>query len=288
MMAASEEINAEVSAVASEKTRADGTPYRSLSVLSTQALSERLSLPVREVEISALTQNVIPERYSRNFDSLSVAEQIKLLRTKIAVVGLGGLGGFVVETLARIGVGTMVIMDGDRYEDSNLNRQLVCTHAVLSWEKSAAVSRRIADINPAVTVTDCSGFLTEENAKDRISGVHVVADCLDNIPDRFLLQRAAAENAVPLVSAAVAGWSGQITTIYPGDKGLINIYGPPETAPGKGVETGLGNLPFTVSLLANLQCAEIVKVVLGKDGVLRNRLMIVDLADHTFDVLQLE
>ena len=91
-----------------------------------------------------------------------------------------------------------------------------------------------------------------------------------------------------MVSAAVAGFSGQITVIFPEDKGLELVYGPQESLSAtRGAETTLGNLAFTVSLVASLECAEAVKILLGNDSDLRNRLLIVDLKEHTYEKIRL-
>jgi len=91
-----------------------------------------------------------------------------------------------------------------------------------------------------------------------------------------------------MVSAAVGGHSGHLTTIFPEDRGLELIFGPPEEAVNlKGAEQSLGNLPFTVTTVAALECAEIVKIILQKDSPLRNRLLIIDLNDYTFETLRL-
>ena len=91
-----------------------------------------------------------------------------------------------------------------------------------------------------------------------------------------------------MVSAAVGGQSGHLTAIFPQDKGLELIFGDPDEAAGlKGAEQSLGNLPFTVNTVAALECAEIVKILLHKDSALRNRLLIIDLNDYTFETLRL-
>jgi hypothetical protein len=100
----------------------DGQAYRSLSPGSVRELCGRFHLAGWELEAAALDAGVIPERYARNFRTFDPADQARLLRSRVAVVGLGGLGGTVVEILAREGVGRLTLIDGDNFEASNLNR----------------------------------------------------------------------------------------------------------------------------------------------------------------------
>jgi molybdopterin/thiamine biosynthesis adenylyltransferase len=229
------------------------------------------------VETAALTLGILPLRYGRNFRSLSFDDQIRLLESKVGIVGLGGLGGAVLETLGRVGIGEMKLFDGDRFEDSNLNRQLLATVELLGTPKTVAAGKRLQSVNPSLLVEVHQAFLSEDNAEALLSGCDVVVDCLDDIQTRFMLEGAAKRLQLPLVSAAVAGRTGHVTTVFPQDAGLRTVYGDPETAGEKGVETQLGNLPFTVSVVANLQCAEIVRLLLSQPGNLRNALLLVDL-----------
>jgi molybdopterin/thiamine biosynthesis adenylyltransferase len=115
-----------------------------------------------------------------------------------------------------------------------------------------------------------------------------VVDCLDNIETRFVVQDAAQDLGVPFVSAAVGGISGHVTTILPGDAGLALIYGDKEKMAGmKGAEATLGCLPHAVVMIAALECTEVFKILLKRPGVLRNRMLVVDLNDSTFETLRL-
>jgi molybdopterin/thiamine biosynthesis adenylyltransferase len=129
--------------------------------------------------------------------------------------------------------------------------------------------------------------LTDSNSLSLIENSDVTVDCLDNVPTRFTLERAAKQIGLPLVSAAVAGVSGHVTTIFPEDPGLELIYGESDQRPRKGVETSLGCLPQAVTLLASVECSEVIKILLGRGELLRNKLFFVDLVSNTMDVLQL-
>ena len=275
-------------AIAVKGALADGTPCRMVGVADVQRLSEALSVSGRTVEIAALRQDILPDRYLRNRNLLSIKDQLRLLESTVCIVGLGGLGGLVTETLARTGIGRLHLVDGDRFEAHNLNRQLLSGSGQLGQPKAEAAVNRVGLINPGIEVTATEAFLEPDNAKAIIDDSDLVVDCLDNIPSRFDLEAAARRIGIPMISAAVAGISGHLTTIFPNDKGLVNIYGPEDqlTSTG-GVELKLGCLAPGVNLIASLACAETVKVLLKHDNILTGRLLVVDLSDYTFETLQI-
>jgi len=270
------------------KTFPDKTPYRSLSVQHVLELSRRSGLSSRETEIAAIENDVVPERYARNMRTFSLADQATLLKAHAGVVGLGGLGGTVTEILARMGVGHLTLIDGDRFEDSNLNRQLLSSIALLGHPKSEAARQRVDQINPSVHCSGPAEFLSPENANDWLASCDVVVDCLDNLPARFMVEDACRRLRRPMVSAAVAGASGHVTTIFPGDRGLRLVYGEPQDLPPKGAETSLGTVPFSVTFLAALECAEVAKILLGKGSPLRGKLLLADLMDGMVEVITLQ
>jgi molybdopterin/thiamine biosynthesis adenylyltransferase len=250
-------------------------------------LSDEFRVPGRDVEIAALSAGVIPERYVRNMKTFSSDEQIILLRSQVSIVGLGGLGGAVTEILARVGVGTLRLIDGDIFEDSNLNRQFLSSQDRIAKSKAATAAGRVNLINSSIVVLPYDENLNDSNSVSLTENSDVTVDCLDNVPARFALERASKKIGSPLVSAAVAGLSGHVTTIFPEDPGLELIYGEPDRLPQKGVDTSIGCLPQAVMLLAAVECSEVIKILLDKGDLLRNKLLFVDLVSNTIDVLQL-
>ena len=267
----------------------DTTRAPVLSVSRIQELAIRFGTDGRNIEISALENGILPERYLRNFKTLSLQDQIRLLQSKVTLVGAGGLGGTVLEWLARAGVGHLSIIDGDRFEGHNLNRQLLCTQDRLGAAKARAAAERAYRVNSSLTVEAHTEFLTPKNARQLVSDCHAVVDCLDNIKTRFVVETAAREAGVPLISAAVAGLTGHVTTVFPQDQGLELIYGSAaELKISKGAESTLGNLPQTVGLIASMESAEVIKVLLGRNqGLLRGKMLVMDLESHTYEVLRL-
>ena len=265
----------------------DGTSYRSLSTDHTRRISRRFGMAGRSVDIAALERDIIPERYARNFTTFSHADQIQLLRARVSIVGVGGLGGVVAEILARTGIGTLILVDGDRFEESNLNRQLMSSEDRLGRLKVEAAAESIRRVNWTVAIRSCATYLDEANARDLLKDAAVAVDCLDSVDARFTLEAAAGRLNVPMVSAAVAGMFGQLTTLLPKDGGLQDIYGNRHESADRGVEASLGNLACTVFTMASLQCAEVVRVLLNRPGTLKKRMLIVDLAANLFEIVKL-
>jgi molybdopterin-synthase adenylyltransferase len=283
------EILSAMAPLVTESGAPDGSIRRTLSLAHSRQLSAAFEVTHRQIEIEALTNGIVPTRYLRNMNSFSPADQIRLLRSQAAVVGLGGLGGTVIEILARAGVGHLVLIDGDRFEEHNLNRQMLCLQESIGSSKAQKAAERVCAINSSVNISVQPLFLTDENALHLIAGSQVVVDCLDNIHSRFTLQTAAQRADIPLVSAAVAGTTGHVTTIFSQDVGLERIHGPRHSlANTHGAEIILGNLPQTVTMVAAMEGAEALKVLTGRTRqLLRDKLWVMDLSDNTFEVISL-
>lgn len=232
------------------------------------------------------------QRYARNRNTLSREDQERLAGARVVILGLGGLGGGVCEMLARVGVGHLTLVDGDRFEESNLNRQLLSREDNLNRSKAGEAAERLKAVNSLVRVRVIRAFAREESIADMIRDAHVVMDCLDTIDGRFLVGAVAGELGIPVVSGAIAGVTGQVMVIYPGDKGFEAIYGPrPEmgtSEKGKGVEQETGNLAHTAMFVASLQVSECLKVLVDRGQVLRNRLLIADLWENSVDIVTLD
>ncbi len=226
-------------------------------------------------------------RYDRNFNTLSHEEQKILGTSKVVVIGLGGLGGSVCEMLARVGIGHLTLIDGDVFEASNLNRQLLSEERLIGFPKAQAAKNRVNAINSEVKVRYFIEYVDESNMYERIKDADVVMDCLDSIDTRFKLQKAAQKASIPIVSGAIAGVAGQVTTIFPDDKGYELIYGKKGRKQSKGVETRTGNIAYCAFFVAALQSSECLKVLLDCGDILRNKLLIAELWTNTFDIMDL-
>ena len=265
--------------------KADERPP-SISVTQTRRLAEEHRCTVRDVERAALAARVLPERYRRNLGTVGWEGQQRLLESTVAIVGAGGIGGWIVEGLARMGVGHLIVIDSDRFEENNLNRQLGCTERTVGLPKAECLAERVAQVNAAVEVKARVTRLDAENAEELLRGADVVVDALDTLPARMDLQRAARALGVPMVHGAIAGYTGQVTTVMPGDPGLDALYR--GAVPERGVETILGNPAATPMMVAAWQIHEVIKLLLGAKHVLRARLLLMDAEYGEFDEIRLE
>jgi molybdopterin/thiamine biosynthesis adenylyltransferase len=280
-------LRSDIDRLATEKTAPDGTIFRSIAARQVESLAAASGVRGWSVELCALENGIIPERYSRNMKSFSISDQIRLLKSRVAIVGLGGLGGAVTEILARAGVGRLELIDGDHFDESNLNRQLLSQTSRLGTSKALAAKDRTLAINPSVEARSHDRPLDGSNAHELLQGCDLAVDCLDNIASRLSVEAAARELKMPMVSAAIAGECGHVTTIFPGDGGLALIYGDGADASQGGAERLLGNLPHCAMIAASLECSEVIKVLLKRGAPLRNRLLVFDLSSNTFEEMAL-
>jgi molybdopterin/thiamine biosynthesis adenylyltransferase len=262
--------------------------YSTLSLSDRDSLSSTLGLSKRDLEIAALDLEVWPQRYLRNAGSLGIAGQKKLLQSKALLIGAGGLGGTIAQLLARMGLGALVMADGDSFSEDNLNRQAFSFEPNVGSPKVRVARSEIARINAATEVEVFEGFAAEKEFADLVKGVQVAVDALDNMPSRFRLEKACRDARIPLVHGAVAGFTGQVTTIYPEDVGFRAFYGDPQNAPEKGIEVELGNLAGIVSTIASLQVQEAIKVLTGLGRPLRNRLLFIDSLNGVAETISLK
>ena len=270
-----------------EKTNSSGKKYFSVSVNQVKEIAFKYKVKARKIEISALQNNIIPERYQRNLGVISPLEQVKLLQSKVAIIGAGGLGGTILELLTRIGIGKLIIADKDIIVDSNLNRQILSNETNLGQSKTDAAVKRVKEINSSVEIVGHSVFIDSDNVKEIIEGADVAVDALDNLPSRFVLQKACRDLKIPLVHGAIAGFNGQLTTIFPEDKGLELIYGSDRDLPEHGSEVTLGAPTVTPALIASLEAQEVIKILLKRGKLFRNRLLYLDIEGGTIEILNL-
>ena len=197
-------------------------------------------------------------RYARNIPALTEAECRILRQKRILVVGCGGLGGHIIDQLARIGVGSLRVVDGDVFEASNLNRQLLSSVPLLGVSKAGAAAEHIARVNPEIIADPAECFITEDNVKDLIGECDVVMDALDNIASRKILASACSDAGIPYVYGAISGWVAQAAVSMPGDNLMEKLYPEGTVLRDKSV------LSFTPALCASLQVSLCVKLLTGR------------------------
>ncbi len=256
-----------------------------LGVEAVESIARKWGLKLKEVELLALETGVMPRRYLRNLGTVGFEGQKKLLKSRVAVIGLGGLGGYVSLALARMGVGTLVLVDGDVFADHNLNRQVLSEVSVIGEPKAEVARKAVARINPAVEVIAWKEFVRAENLDKILGGCQVAVDGLDSLPVRLELEEAARKAGIPLVHGAIAGFMGQVLTIFPEDPGLRAIYG--ESPPEKGAEVELGTPAATPMMVAAVQVQEVIKILLGRGQLLRRKLLLIDTERWAIEIVEL-
>jgi molybdopterin/thiamine biosynthesis adenylyltransferase len=222
------------------------------------------------------------DRYRRNVETLTVEENDRLKDFRVCVVGCGGLGGYVIEMLGRLGIGRITAVDGDSFDESNLNRQILSDSKSMGVNKALKAKQRMEIVNPLVNVQAIGIKLSNENGLDIIRDSNVVIDALDSIETRLILEKLCDEVNVPLVHGAIAGWYGQVSTIFPGDKTLSRFY---KSRVLEGIEKKLGNPSFTPALVASIQVSEVIKILIGRGELLRRKLLIVDMLNQDYEVV---
>ncbi len=217
---------------------------------------QRFTCNFRDVEQCALENNILPLRYKRNQKTLTTQDQYTLFKAKVLIVGCGGLGGFVSEMLARIGVGELILCDGDVFEEHNLNRQNFSSIKTLGRNKAEVLKEKLEEINPALHVKTKTTFLRLPKERELLEKVDVIVDALDNPNLKCLLASCAQAINKPFVHAAIGGYYSQFAT----QTTLEHLY----AQEGDGIETHLGNPSFTVCFAASIQSVEVVKLLLKK------------------------
>jgi sulfur-carrier protein adenylyltransferase/sulfurtransferase len=229
------------------------------------------------------------ERYSRHLliPEIGLEGQIKLLESKVLLLGAGGLGSPAALYLAAAGVGTLGIVDNDVVDLSNLQRQVAHSNDRIGVPKTDSAETAIHEINPEVNVEKHQVRLGPDNIMDIIEGYDVVVDGLDNFPTRYLLNDASVRLQIPVVSASILGFEGQLSVFKPYDgpcyRCLYPTPPPAELAPSCGAAGVLGVLPGVMGLL---QSVEVIKLVTGAGDTLNGRLLLYDALGATFTELK--
>jgi molybdopterin/thiamine biosynthesis adenylyltransferase/rhodanese-related sulfurtransferase len=219
------------------------------------------------------------DRYSRHLllPEVGIEGQQKLLDAKVLLLGAGGLGSPAALYLAAAGVGTLGIVDDDTVDLSNLQRQVIHNSARVGVPKVDSAEETITALNPDVQVVKHALRLGPDNIMDILPGYDIVVDGLDNFPTRYLLNDASVRLQIPVVSAAILGFEGQLSVFKPYDgpcyRCLFPTPPPPELAPSCGANGVLGVLPGTMGLL---QATEVIKLILGEGDPAIGRLLMYD------------
>jgi molybdopterin/thiamine biosynthesis adenylyltransferase/rhodanese-related sulfurtransferase len=244
----------------------------------------------RTVETPATLSAQERRRYARHLSIPEVGEagQLKLLASKVLLVGAGGLGSPAGCYLAAAGVGTIGIVDDDVVDETNLQRQILHDSHRIGMAKTESARRTLLALNPGIKVEMHAERLTSRNADRLIAGHDVVVDGSDNFPTRYLVNDACVKLGIPNVHGSVYRFDGQVTVFWPG-KGpcyrcLFPEPPPAELAPNCAEAGVLGILPGVVGLL---EAVEAIKILLGKGSPLVGRMLAYDALEASFTELKL-
>lgn len=219
-------------------------------------------------------QTIIPE--------IGIAGQERLLAGSALVVGAGGLGSPALLYLTAAGVGRIGVVDADAVETTNLNRQIAHGTRDMGRNKAESAADAMRAIDPSVRVVVYPQRLTAANAIEILSGWDVVLDCSDNFPTRYLINDACVLLGIPLVTAAVMRFHGQITTVVPRAGACLRCILPEPPQPGSGITPAeAGILGPVAGVFGSLQAIEAKKVLMRLPGILQSRI-------HALDALTFE
>ncbi len=230
------------------------------------------------------------DRYSRHLLLPEVGEvgQEKLLKSKVLLLGAGGLGCPAAMYLAAAGVGTIGLVDADVVDASNLQRQVLHSNSRIGMPKVDSAEAFINDLNPDVKVVKFKERLNSENVDRIFEGFDVVVDGCDNFPTRYLVNDASLKHNIPIVHGSIFRFDGQVTTFVPWEgpcyRCLYPEPPPAHLAPSCAEAGVLGILPGVVG---TLQATEAIKLLLGKGDVLNGRLLQYDSMAMKFRVFKL-
>jgi sulfur-carrier protein adenylyltransferase/sulfurtransferase len=244
-----------------------------------------------EIEVPRALTAEQRERYSRHLlmPEIGLEGQLKLLDAKVLLLGAGGLGSPVALYLAAAGVGTLGIVDDDEVDLSNLQRQVAHSNDRIGVAKVDSAEQAIHEINPDVKVVKYKTRLDASNIMEIIEDYDVIVDGVDNFPTRYLLNDASVRLRIPVVSASILGFDGQISVFAPYEgpcyRCLYPTPPPAELAPSCGANGVLGVLPGTMGLL---QATEVVKLVTGAGEPLIGRLLLYEALGATFTELKVK
>ncbi|HMG36253.1 MAG TPA: ThiF family adenylyltransferase [Blastocatellia bacterium] len=229
------------------------------------------------------------ERYSRQilFSEIGEEGQERLANSRVVIVGCGALGAVHAEMLARAGVGTLVLVDRDFVEPSNLQRQLMYDEhdALERLPKSIAAARHLAQINSSITVEPLVADLNFENAEEVMSGADLILDGTDNFETRFLINDVAVKQRVPWIYGAAVGSYGITMTIVPSETPCLAcvLEEMPQAGSGPTCDTA-GVIMPAVSFIASIQAAEALKLLVGRNDRLHRMLIRINLWDFSFSM----
>ena len=211
------------------------------------------------------------ERYDRQIMIYGFGEegQEKLKKARVFIAGAGGLGSPVSIYLAAAGIGTIRIADHDKIELSNLNRQVLHWEENVGGRKVDSAAAKLTKLNPNIKIETIADTITEDNVSQLVGDSDLIVDAMDNLPTRYLLNKAAIEKGIPFFHGAVYGFEGRAMTVIPGKTACLNcLYHNAKVPKVKFPVIGV-----TPAVIGCIQATEVIKYLTGLGELLTNRIL---------------
>ena len=216
--------------------------------------------------------------------------QIRLLNSRVLVVGAGGLGSHALTILATSGIGHITIVDNDIVKIDNLPRQSIYEYKDIGKSKALCAKRRLRKLNPDVDIKVCNVYLNKNNAKRLLRDHDIILDCTDNFESKFLINDTCLKLGIPFVIAGVSDYKGQVMTCIPNKsrdfKSLFSEL--PINIDEKYKEEDKGVFPPAVAVVSNIAAAEVMKYLIGLDNLLLDSLLVIDTLDNHYQMITIK
>ncbi len=215
------------------------------------------------------------KQFSKNFGVMDQKDYQVLKSKRVLVVGLGGLGGNLCNLLVRLGLHQLMLVDFDRYDTTNLNRQLFSNHNTINEYKVDIIKEELLKINPNATI-DKSISKIQDIPTSELKVYDYIIDTVDNPISKIYLSELGRKLNIPVLHGACAGWYGQVGWILPGNTLIEQTYINDE----QGLEKDLMNPSFTPSAIASVMVSEFLKKIQNSDKTTTNQFLLVDLYNN--------
>lgn len=225
------------------------------------------------------------ERYSRMISLPEMGEKaiLNLKSSKVLIIGAGGLGSATIPALSAAGVGSLGVVEFDKVENSNLQRQLLYSPSDIGKEKIEIASRKARQLNPDMHLTKYYDHIDETNCKHIIEDFDLVLDCTDNFPTRYLVNDTCAILKKPLVYASVSDYEGIVTVLH--SKNNINLRDIFPEMPEKHCAAGI--IPTLPMIIGSIQANEVIKMLTQTGDILDGKLLSYNIQNNSYQVVTL-
>lgn len=235
--------------------------------------NRRIKDTLHMAQLEALKVGVVPARYIDNVLNLGIEGQIRLLQSKVVIVGVGRLGSHIVENLARMGVGHLTLIDEGQIDSLSLNSQSIALPQYLNVDRTTVMSIRVNDINAGVRVENKTTRLTKANAKSLIEGADLVVSSSNVTATHAIVSEQCQELSIPFVYGALNGWKGYVCSILPSEKTFSSFLDKIDSD----TQWHRTTVSYAVAIVAGYQASEISSVLVNGASPHSNQMMVIDI-----------